>query len=187
MDIRQTLNSCDSFPRRKFKNWAQISCSPGPTLSPPTISFEFHAKTAEEIDLEKCNFHNLGSSVTLTLERVEVTLVRICGRGLPTHEIRWKLEKRFLWTDIPEFQSTRSSPGNDLKIEWWGAGVVARCKWLDMVQLIRFHWHSVVSCFIKIQTGLTFLVPAYPGCRGKEAVSVKQVCLSIFQLLAINC
>jgi len=48
----------------------------------------------EEIDLEKCNFCNFGSSVTLTLtlDRVEVTLVHICGRGLPTHQIRWKSE-----------------------------------------------------------------------------------------------
>jgi len=34
---------------------------------------------AEEIDLEKCTFRNFGSSVTLTLDRVEVILVRICG------------------------------------------------------------------------------------------------------------
>jgi len=51
------------------------------------ISFELHMKTAEEIDLEKCNIRNFGSSVTLTLtltlDRVEVTLVRISGRGLP--------------------------------------------------------------------------------------------------------
>ena len=81
---------------------------------------------ADEIDLEKCTFRNFGSSVTLTLthgyaltlDRVEVTLVRTCGRGLPAHQIRWKSEN-FLWTygrtDTPEFQSTRSSPGDDLK------------------------------------------------------------------------
>jgi len=55
---------------------------------------------AEEIDLEKCNFGNFGSSVTLTLtltlDRVEVILMRICGRGLPTHEIRSKSEKLFV-------------------------------------------------------------------------------------------
>jgi len=42
-----------------------------------------------------------------------------------------------------------------------------------------FHCHSITSCFIKIQTGLTFPVPAYPGCPGKEAikwVSVFSVC-----------
>ena len=60
--------------------------------------FELHAEMAEEIDLEKCTFRNFGSSVTLTLtlDRVEVTLVCICGQGLPTHEIRWKSEKLFV-------------------------------------------------------------------------------------------
>jgi len=50
--------------------------------------FELHAKTAEEIDPEKFNFRNFRSSVTLTLDRVKVTLVHMCGRGLPTHQIR---------------------------------------------------------------------------------------------------
>ena len=72
-----------SFPRWKFKNRAPTSCSPGPILWPPTISFELHAKMAEEIDVEKCTFCNSGSSV-------------ICGRGLPTHQIRWKPEKLFV-------------------------------------------------------------------------------------------
>jgi len=52
-------------------------------------------KTAE-IDLEKCTFRNFRSSMTLTLDRVEVTLVQICGRGLPTYQIRWKSEKLFV-------------------------------------------------------------------------------------------
>ena len=100
IDIGRSLNSRDSFPRWKFKNQAPISCSPGPILWQPTISFELHGEMAEEIDLEKCTFRNFGSSVTLTLtlNRVEVTLVRICGGGLPTHQIRWKSEKNFLWT-----------------------------------------------------------------------------------------
>jgi len=38
------------------------------------------------------------------------------------------------------------------------------------------HCHPVISCFINIQIGLTFLVPVYPGCPGKEAVS----CLSVY-------
>ena len=76
----------------------------------------------EEIDLEKCTFRNFGRSVTLTLtlDRVEVTLVRICGRGLPTHtKLDGNRKKLFVdvRTDTPEFQSTRSSLGNDLKIE----------------------------------------------------------------------
>jgi len=39
---------------------------------------------------------------------------------------------------------------------------------LHMVQLIPLS--PIISCFIKIQTGLTFLLPAYPDCHGKEAV-----------------
>jgi len=46
--------------------------------------------------------------VTLTLARVKVTLERTSGRGLPTHQIRWKLEKVFV--------DVRTSPGDDLKI-----------------------------------------------------------------------
>jgi len=123
MDIRRSLNSRDSFPRRKFKNWTQTSCSPGPILSPSTISFELHSKTAEKINLEKCNFLKFGSfmALTLTLDRVEVTLVHICGRGLPTHQIRSKSEKLFVyaWTDVrmdtPDYQSTRSSTADDKK------------------------------------------------------------------------
>jgi len=54
------------------------------------------------MDLEKCIFRNFSSSVTLilTLDRVEVTLERISGRGLPTHQIRSKLKKKLRgrWT-----------------------------------------------------------------------------------------
>ena len=35
-----------------------------------------------------------------------------------------------------------------------------------------------VSCFSKIQIGLTFLVPAHPGSPGKRAV--KRVCVYLF-------
>ena len=58
-DIGRSLNSHDSFPRWKFKNRAPISCSPGPILWPPTISFELHAEMAEEIDLEMCSYGQL--------------------------------------------------------------------------------------------------------------------------------
>jgi len=83
MDIRRSLNSGDSFPIRKFKNRAPTSCSPRPLLSSSIMSFELHEKTAEKIDLEKCNFRNFGRSVTLTLtlDRVEVTLMPICSGG----------------------------------------------------------------------------------------------------------
>jgi len=65
------------------------------------------------------------------------------------------------------------------KNEWWGAGVVI-C--LEQAQIICIwsswcHCHPVISCFIKIQSGLIFLVPAYPDCPGKEAVKRVSVCL----------
>jgi len=113
IDISRSLNSCDSFLRRKFKNQALKSCRPRLTLSTSTISFEL----VEEIDLENCNFQNFRSSVTLTLtlHRVEVALVRISGRGLATYQIRSKSEKLFVdvWMDgctdwqldTPELQS----------------------------------------------------------------------------------
>jgi len=59
--------------------------------------FALYAKAAEEIDLEKCDFWNSTSSVTLTLTlcRVEVILVCICG--LHTHQVD-RNRKNFLWT-----------------------------------------------------------------------------------------
>jgi len=85
INIPRSLNSRDSFPRSKFENQAPANSSPGPILSPSTISFELHAKMAKEIDLEKCNFRNFTSSVTLTLDRVQIILVRISGQGLLIH------------------------------------------------------------------------------------------------------
>jgi len=52
-----------------------------------------------------------------------------------------------------------------------GAGVVICLEQgadLHMAQLMPLS--LTVSCFSKIQIGFTFLVPAYPGCPGKEAV-----------------
>jgi len=37
--------------------------------------------------------------------------------------------------------------------------------------------YSLTHLFIKIQIGLTFLVLAYPGCPGKEAVKPLSVLL----------
>jgi len=39
---------------------------------------------------------------------------------------------------------------------------------LHMVQLMSLP--PIISSLIEIQIGLTFLVPAYPGCLDKEAV-----------------
>ena len=57
------------------------------------------------------------------------------------------------------------------KKQWWGTGVVVCLEWgadLHMAQLMPLP--LTVSCSSKIQIGLTFLVPAYPGSPGKEAV-----------------
>ena len=54
---------------------------------------------------------------------------------------------------------------------WWGAGMVIcleRDADLHTAQLMPLP--LTVSCSSKIQIGFTFLVPAYPGCPGKEAV-----------------
>jgi len=54
------------------------------------------------------------------------------------------------------------------KTEWWGTGVVICLEKgadLHVAQL-----PLTVSCSSKIQIVFTFLVPAYPGCPGKEAV-----------------
>jgi len=62
------------------------------------------------------------------------------------------------------------------KLEWWGAGMVIcleRGAHLPMAQLMPLP--LTVSCFNKIQIGVTFLVPAHPGSPGKRAV--KRVCV----------
>jgi len=64
-----------------------------------------------------------------------------------------------------------------VKTEWWGAGMVICLEWvadLHMSQLMPLP--LTVSCFSKIQIGLTFLVPAYPGSLGKRAVKWVCVC-----------
>ena len=61
------------------------------------------------------------------------------------------------------------------KTEWWGVGVVIcleRGADLHMAQLMPLS--LTVSCFSKIQTGFTFLVPADQGSPRKMAV--KRVC-----------
>jgi len=48
---------------------------------------------------------------------------------------------------------------------------------LHMVHLMPLPvCHPIISCFIKIQNSLTFLVLAYPVCPGKEAVKQVSVC-----------
>jgi len=62
--------------------------------------------------------------------------------------------------------------------EWWGAGEVIRLERgadLHTAQLMPLP--LTVSCFGKIQTGFTFLVPARPDSPGKSAVKRVCVCL----------
>jgi len=64
------------------------------------------------------------------------------------------------------------------KTDWWGAGVVIYLELnadLHMAQLMPLP--LTVSCFSKIQTGFTFLVPAHPGSPGKMAVKCVCVCV----------
>ena len=42
--------------------------------------------------------------------------------------------------------------------------------WLSVWSEVLIPLPLTVSCSSKIQIGFTFLVPAYPGCPGKEAV-----------------
>jgi len=57
------------------------------------------------------------------------------------------------------------------KTEWWGTGTVVcleRGADLHTAQLMPLP--LTVSCSSKIQIDFTFLVLAYPGCPGTEAV-----------------
>jgi len=60
------------------------------------------------------------------------------------------------------------------------SGVLA---WLSVWSEVLMHMAQLmplpltVSCFSKIQTGFTFLVPAYPGSPGQGAV--KRVCVCV--------
>ena len=59
------------------------------------------------------------------------------------------------------------------KTEWWGAGMVIsleRGANLHTAQLMALP--LTVSCFSKIQTGFTFLVPVHPGSPGKRPLNM---------------
>jgi len=65
------------------------------------------------------------------------------------------------------------------KMKWSSAGIISVWSEVQII-CIWFSWchcHPIISCFIEIQNGFTFLMPAYPGCPGKEAV--KQVSMSV--------
>jgi len=59
-----------------------------------------------------------------------------------------------------------------VKTESWGTAWLSVWNEVQMI-CIWFCWchcHPIISCSSKIQIGLTFLVPAYPGCPGKKAI-----------------
>ena len=68
----------------------------------------------------------------------------------------------------------------------WESGYMAErdtCPGYPVLDLGKVYFHK--TCFIQIQIGFTFLVPAYPGYPGKEAiklvswVSIIRVCVSV--------
>jgi len=65
------------------------------------------------------------------------------------------------------------------KTEWWDAGGVVICLEqgadLHLAQLMPLP--LTVSCFSKIQSVSTFLVPAHLGSPGKRAVKWMRVCV----------
>jgi len=80
IDIPRSLNSCDSFHRRKFKNRATKSCRADPNYI--TINHQFWAtrENGRRDRLRKVQFPELQ-----TFDQVEVILVCISGQGLHTH------------------------------------------------------------------------------------------------------
>ena len=74
-----------------------------------------------------------------------------------------------------------------IKIEWWGAGVVSIRSEVQMLCIWSSWCHPIISCFIKIQNGLTFLVPAYRGCPGKETIELVSVyCINFDRQNTVN-
>jgi len=51
---------------------------------------------------------------------------------------------------------------------------------LHVVQLMAVQCLPIISCSIKIEIGLTLLVPACPDCPGNEAVNQASVCRKVF-------
>ena len=75
------------------------------------------------------------------------------------------------------------------KIEWWGVGMFICLEWgTDCLHVARpmplssQNPHRLLH-HIKIRHGFSFLVLAYPGCPGKEAV--KQVFIKSHSLLSL--
>ena len=75
------MTSRDSLPGRKFENRTPTSCTSCAIVSLSTISFDVHAKVAEEIDLEMCSYGQLSEvqmvcDLDLDLESLSQVKVR---------------------------------------------------------------------------------------------------------------
>ena len=58
---------------------------------------------------------------------------------------------------------------------------------LHVIQLMPLpSQNPIISCLVRIQTGFTFLVLAYPGCHGKEAVTWVLVCFCLSHAVFIR-
>jgi len=112
IDIPRSLNSHDSFVKRKFKNWALTSCRRAPILSTSTIQFELHAEIAEEINLQKCNFWQLSQlqkpcdfDLDLGLGQGNISINTTCSTTSTTNRVTvvsdstkiWPCEMRVIW------------------------------------------------------------------------------------------
>ena len=71
------MTSRDSLPGKKFENRTPTSCTSCAIVSLSTISFDVHAKVAEEIDLEMCSYEQL-SEVQMVCD---LDLDRESGQG----------------------------------------------------------------------------------------------------------
>jgi len=73
----------------------------------------------------------------------------------------------------------------NLRTEWWGASVVICLeRGADLHTAHLMPLPLTVSCFSKIQIGVTFLVPAHLGSPGQRAI--KWVCVCNLQTVWID-
>jgi len=126
---------------------------------------------AEKIDLEKCNFQNFRSPVTLTLtlDRVEVIRLRISGRGLPHTKLDRNRKKKlvdgrkyvrtYVRTDMTSnSKSIRTSPGDDLIKNAKHLVVTLMQSALVKIPYRLYYCATDVKHFIKYTTEIIWLI-----------------------------
>ena len=112
IDIPWSLNCSDTFPRRKFENRAPTGCRSGSILSTLTISFELHAKVAEEINLEMCSYGQFSEvqmvrDVDLGSRQGHVNIHSTCRTTCTPNHVTVALRSTEIWPfefrEIPTF------------------------------------------------------------------------------------